>query len=94
MKKFTPYKNIRKQAVILGLPMSFFALQMISVIGSLLGIIFSFSLRVIVMVLLWNFGLYVFMTKISKDPALFHLQGVFPKTITNKKQSRLYYEDD
>ena len=44
MKKFIPYKNIRKRAMILGLPLSFFALQMISVIASLMLIIFSFSL--------------------------------------------------
>ncbi len=48
MKTFIPYKNIRKRAMILGLPLALFALQMISVIASLLLIIFSFSLGMIV----------------------------------------------
>jgi len=43
MKKFEVYKNIRKRAVIFGLPISLFALMMVSILVSLLVIIFSFS---------------------------------------------------
>lgn len=94
MKKFVPYKNIRKKAMILGLPLSFFAMQMISVIGSLLVIIFSFSLGIIVAVLLWNIILYVFLSKLVQNPGLFQFKKVFPQTVSNKKLSRLYYEED
>lgn len=80
--------------MVLGLPLPFFALQMISVITSLLVIIFSFGLGAIVVVLLWNATLYVLLSKFSQTSELFHLQKVFPRYISNKKQSQLYYEDD
>ena len=92
MKKFIPYKNIRKRAMILGLPLSFFALQMISVIASLLLIIFSFSLWMITMILLWNIALYVLLNKFVQHPGLFHFEHVFPKNISNKKLSLFYDE--
>ena len=79
--------------MILGLPLSSFALQMISVIGSLLGIIFSFSLGVIVSVLLWNIILYIILTTISRHPELLNFKHVFSQTISNKKPG-LSYEDD
>ena len=93
MKRFTPYKNIRKQAMILGLPLAFFALQMISVIASLLIIIFSFSLGVIIAVILWNVALYTSLTKLSKKSELVQFKSIFPRYISNKKHSQLYYED-
>jgi len=92
MKKFEVYKNIRKRAVIMGLPISLFALMMTSVIGSLLFIIFSFSLFVIFMVFVFNAVLYIALTHITKNPALLHFKKVFPLTISNKKHSRLNYE--
>jgi type IV secretory pathway VirB3-like protein len=92
MKQFEVYKNIRKRAVIMGLPISLFALMMISVIGSLLVIIFSFSFAVIVSVLALNAVLYIALTHITKNPALLHIKKVFPHTISNKKQSHLCYE--
>ncbi|MCX2681883.1 hypothetical protein OOZ15_18165 [Galbibacter sp. EGI 63066] len=94
MKKFEPYKNIRKRAMIMGLPLSLFALQMISVIGSLLIIIFSFSLGVIVSVLALNAKLFIALTHITKHPGLLHFKKVFPKTLSNKKQTNLSYEED
>lgn len=94
MKKFEVYKNIRKRAVIMGLPISLFALMMTSVIGSLLFIIFSFSFMVIISVCLLNGVLYIALTHITKNPALLHIKKVFPQTISNKKQSHLYYEED
>ncbi len=94
MKKFEIYKDIRKRAVIIGLPISLFALQMTSVIGSLLFIIFSFSFLVIISVFLFNGCLYVVLTQLTKYPALLHFKKVFPINISNKKQSQLYYEQD
>jgi len=92
MKRFEVYKNIRKQAVIIGLPISLFALMMTGVIGSLLFLIFSFSFLVITSVFLFNGVLYITLTYITKNPTLMHINKVFPQTISNKKESRLNYE--
>ncbi|MBW8241897.1 MAG: hypothetical protein ACE37L_09450 [Allomuricauda sp.] len=92
MKKYEVYRNIRKQAMIMGLPISLFALLMVSVIGSLLVIIFSFSLGVIVALLLFNVLLYGALAQWVKNPQLLSLQKVFPKIISNKKLSPLSYE--
>lgn len=92
MKKFEVYKNIRKRAVIMGLPISLFALMMTAVIGSLLFIIFSFSFTVIISVFIFNATLYVALTHVTKNPALFHFKKVFPHSVSNKKESHLYYE--
>ena len=85
MKRFEIYKNIRKRAVIMGLPIALFALMMTAVIGSLLFVIFSFSFSVIIVVFVFNAGLYVILTHVTKNPALFHFKKVFPKAISNKK---------
>nr|WP_081958541.1 hypothetical protein [Algibacter lectus] len=92
MKRFEVYKNIRKHAVIMGLSISLFALMMVSVIGSLLFIIFSFRFSVIISVLAINAILYVALTAFSRNPALLHFKKVFPITISSKKQSYLYCE--
>jgi len=92
MKKFEVYKNIRKSAMIMGLPIALFALMMICVICSLLFIIFSFSFMVIISVFVINAGLYIALTHITRHPALLHFQKVFPQIITNKKSSQLHYE--
>lgn len=94
MKQFEVYKNIRKRAVIMGLPISLFALMMTVVIGSLLFIIFSFSFTAIISVFLLNGVIYIALTHITKNPALMHIKKIFPQTISNKKGSRLYYEED
>ena len=94
MKRFEVYKNIRKRAVIMGLPISLFALMMTVGIGSLLIIIFSFSFIVIIAVLILNGVLYIALTHITKNHALMHIKKVVPQTISNKKGSRLYYEED
>ncbi|BDW93437.1 hypothetical protein MACH07_22690 [Flagellimonas marinaquae] len=93
MKKYEVYKDIRKRAVIMGLPISLFALMMTSVIGSLLFIIFSFSFLVIISVFLFNGGLYVVLTQLTKHPSLLHFKKVFPTTINNKRESRIQYEN-
>lgn len=99
MKKFEVYKNIRKRAVIMGLPISLFALMMASIIGSLLFIIFSFSFSVIITVFVFNAVLYISLTYVTKNPALLYFKKVFPQTISNKKacladrlEIRLNYE--
>lgn len=78
----------------MGLPISSFALMMTSVIGSLLLIIFSFSFLVIISVFLFNGGLYVVLTQLTKHPALLHFKKVFPTSISNKRESLLHYEEN
>lgn len=87
MKRYEVYKDIRKRAVIMGLPISLFALMMLSIIGSLLVIIFSFSFTVIIAVFAFNGGLYVVLTQLTKYPYLLHFKRVFPQTISNKSTS-------
>jgi len=85
MKQYNVYRDIRKHAMIMGLPVSLFALQMLSIIGSLMGIIFSFSFRVVFLALLWNVVLYGILTQITKNPRLFHFKSTLPQNISNKK---------
>ena len=94
MKKFRVYKNIRKRAVIFGLPVSLFALMMISIIASLLIIIFSFRFTVIVGILLGNALLYIILFKISTNPRSVYLTKVFPSNISNKRNSGIRYENN
>lgn len=59
MKSFEVYRNIRREALIMNLPLNLFSMQMVAVIGSLLMIIFSFSLLLIILLFLGNIGLYI-----------------------------------
>jgi len=74
----------------MGLPISFFALMMVSVICSLLVIIFSFSFGVIVALLLFNALLFGALAQWAKNPQLLFVQKVFPRTISNKKLSPFF----
>ena len=94
MKRFEVYKNIRKRAVIFGLSISLFALMMVSILASLLIIIFSFSFGIIIGVLVFNASLYVALTRIAHNPQLFQMAKAFPKIISNKRNSGFDYEQD
>jgi len=94
MKKFEVYKNIRKRAVIFGLPVSLFAVMMISIVLSLLVIIFSFSFEIIVGILLANAVLYIALLRTSSNPHFFQLGSTFPNMISNKRHTNLHYEQD
>jgi len=94
MKKFEIYRNIRKSAKIWGLPISLFAFMMITIVGSLLIVIFSFSLTVIIGVFIFNAALYIALTRITNSPQLFHYSKVFPEIISNKKSNFFSYEQD
>ncbi|PIB37956.1 hypothetical protein [Maribacter sp. 4G9] len=93
MKKFEVYKNIRKRAMIFGLPVSLFALLIVSIIASLLVIIFSFGLGIIAGVIIFNCGLYIVLIRMAQRPQLLQLTHTFPKIITNKKSTLLDYEE-
>ncbi|MDO7173192.1 hypothetical protein [Mariniflexile sp. AS56] len=92
MKKYEVYKNIRKRAVIFGLPISLFALMLVSILASLLVIIFSFSFGVIIGILIFNATLYVALTRITNNPQLFQMAKAFPRIISNKRNSGFNYE--
>ncbi|MBD0776852.1 hypothetical protein HPE56_03515 [Maribacter sp. ANRC-HE7] len=94
MKKFEVYKNIRKRAVIFGLPISLFALMMVAILASLLIIIFSFSFLMIIGVMVFNAALYIALTRIANNPQLFQTAKAFPKIISNKRNSDFDYEQD
>ena len=92
MKRFEVYKNIRKRAMIFGLPISLFAIMMTAVVASLMVIIFSFSFPMIIGVFVFNAALYTALTRITNHSQLFQLTRVFPKIISNKKTTVLDYE--
>tara|TARA_R110002167_G_C12434163_1_gene630175 strand:- start:293 stop:571 length:279 start_codon:yes stop_codon:yes gene_type:complete len=92
MKRFEVYRNIRKRAVIFGLPISLFALMMMSVLASLMVIIFTFSFGMIIGVAIFNAALYIALTRITNNPQLFQLAKAFPKIISNKRNSGIHYE--
>ena len=94
MKKFEVYKNIRKRAVIFGLPISLFALMMVSILASLLIIIFSFSFLMIIGVMVFNAVLYIVLTRMANNPQLFQAAKAFPRIISNKRNSGFDYEQD
>lgn len=94
MKKYEIYRNIRKQAVIFGLPISLFALMMVAILASLLIIIFSFSFGIIIGVFILNAALYVALIRITNHPQLFQMTRVFPKIISNKQNTGFNYGQD
>lgn len=94
MKRYEIYRNIRKCAMIWGLPVTSFAIMMIAVVGSLLGIIFSFRLVIIVLALILNTVLYIILTRLAANPRLFQFSRVFPRIITSKRSNLLSYEED
>lgn len=91
MKQFGTYRNIRKQALIFGLSISLFAVMMLSIISSLLVVIFSFHLILILVLIIANALLYVFLLQIMNRPQLFQKRGSFPHLISNKQISGLDY---
>jgi len=93
MKRYEIYRNIRKKALIYGLPVPLFALIMLSITGSLLVIIFSFSLLIIIAAVFWNLVLYFILTRITAHPQLLNQRNVFPVLISNKRSTNMLYED-
>ncbi|WP_418498491.1 hypothetical protein [Flagellimonas sp.] len=91
MKQFEVYRNIRKRAMIMGLSISLFALMMVSVICSLLIIIFSFHFGVIVGLLLFNALLYGALLQWVKKPFQWRVVQTFPKTISLKQLNPIDY---
>ncbi|MAO16789.1 MAG: hypothetical protein CMH44_07925 [Muricauda sp.] len=94
MKRYTVYRNIRMKAMIMGLPITLFALMMVSVICSLLIVIFSFHVGVIVGLLLFNVLLYGALGRWVRKPFSITVVNVFPSAISNKPLSPLSHVQD
>lgn len=93
MKRYRIYRNIRKKALIFGLSVPMFALQMLSVVGALLVIIFSFSAGVILGALLFNSALYIVLLKFPGNRKMQVFRSVFPSAIRNKRSGGLRYDN-
>lgn len=85
MKQYAIYRNIRRRALIFGLPVAFFALQMLLVIGSLMAVIFSFNLVLLFGATVANGILYGFLLRWAQQPEKLQIGTVFPNIISNKK---------
>lgn len=94
MKQYRIYRNIRMKAMIMGLPITLFALMMVSVICSLLIVIFSFHVGVIVGLLLFNVLLYAALGRWVRKPFSINVVNVFPSAISNKPLSPLSHVQD
>jgi hypothetical protein len=77
--------------MIMGLSISLFALMMVSIICSLLIIIFSFHFGVIVGLLLFNALLYGALLQWVKKPFQLKVVQTFPKTISLKQMNPIDY---
>lgn len=84
MKQFTTYTAIRQRAQLLGLPLLFFAVQLIAVIVSLLLMIFSFGVGLILGLLVLNVSLYVGLLQYQQGKLHFSLGTVFPRELSNQ----------
>lgn len=93
MKRYEIYRDIRKKALIYGLPVPLFALMMISIIGSLLVIIFSFSLLMIIGAVSLNLVMYAVLSRVAANPQWMYFRKVFPVLISSKKSSEIFYEN-
>lgn len=94
MRTYKIYKDIRKGARIWGLPISLFALLMLSILASLLIIIFSFGLMAIVLSMGWNLCWYAGLTNMASHKHLLAFNKVFPDSISNKPDNLLNHVEN
>lgn len=94
MKKYEAYKDIRKQALIFGLPLGFFILQIVSILIGFFVLFTAFSLLTIIGLVIFWVGLYAVLGYLTKNPSLFNFSKIFPNIITNKSQNTFNYEED
>lgn len=85
MKQYEVYRHIRGRALIFGLPVALFALQMLAVIGSLMAVIFSFDMVLLFGAMMANGILYGILLRLAQRPERLQMGTVFPKMISNKK---------
>lgn len=94
MAAFEIYRHIRQKALIFGLTINLFALQMLALLLSLLILIFSFRLDLLVVLPLLNTGLYLvlryFLTHSRLNGFSSHQQRIY----SGKKITGIYYEEN
>lgn len=94
MKQFKVYRDIRKEAVIMGLPITLFGVLMASVIFTLLVIIFSFSIGTVVGGVVLNLGLFFCLGHWNHRKPRLSIKQVFPRIISVKYLNVITYETD
>lgn len=94
MAAFEIYRHIRQKALIFGLTVNLFAVQMLAILLSLLILIFSFSLSLLAILPIVNSGLYLLLRYFLNNPGL---KGLLPKgkrIYSGKNITPIYYEQD
>ncbi len=89
MQRYRIYRDIRKGAVIWGLPISLFALVAASTVASLIIAIFAFGPIMVLGLALWNAGLYTGLVRWQRRKLPLWSAGTFPKLIRNTTQKIL-----
>ncbi|MDT0677922.1 hypothetical protein [Autumnicola musiva] len=84
MKRYIAYRDIRKEALIMGLPLLLFAVQIAVLVLSLLIAIFAFNLLMILVLIVMNIGLYFGFLHYTRLTRRVTFICVFPKLISNK----------
>ncbi|MDT0642200.1 hypothetical protein RM553_05075 [Zunongwangia sp. F363] len=92
MKRYTAYRDIRKEALIMGLPLLLFAVQIAVVVLSLLIAIFAFDFLVILGLISMNAGLYFSLLHYTRLTCKVIFIRVYPRLISNKPVNP--YSDD
>lgn len=92
MKRYSFYRDIRKEALIMGLPVMLFGLQIVILVLSLFLLIFSFSLFLLIVILLGNIGLYLGLIRYVSRNRTVTFYRVFPREISNKTINEIAYE--
>ncbi len=87
MKKFKVHRDIRRQAVIFGLPASSFYVFITFLILSAFILIFEFSLLTLLIVAIFNVVLFLGLAYVSKQKGNFFSAVNMPKMISNKYPS-------
>tara|TARA_B100000949_G_scaffold165196_1_gene145696 strand:- start:295 stop:585 length:291 start_codon:yes stop_codon:yes gene_type:complete len=93
MKQYEVYRNIRVRALIFGLSVPFFALQMMAVVGSLMAVIFSFNLILLFVAAMSNVVLYGMLLRLVQRPRLLQWGIRFPHIVSNKKMTSYDFYD-
>lgn len=89
MKNYSPYRDIRREALIMGLPLLFFALQIVFLVISMLVLIFAFGLLSILLTVFGNTGLYIGLLRLASSKRKVQFFRVYPSLISNKHVNNL-----
>lgn len=94
MKKYNVYRDIRREALIMGLPLLLFAIQIVFLVISLLVLIFAFSFLSILITIFGNIGLYIGLLRLASSKRKVQFFRLFPELISNKSVNNFPDEKD